>query len=220
MQHQLRAHTPNDAKALKQTVATFPKSHYDLAETLQQQLAGEAIVTVMDPDGAPDARGLDSNAGAGVADGADAGGGAATGDRSIGVDGGTGGRSIATQRTRSWLGNCRREPRRPSESDWRRRLRLARPLKPRSARGLRLKLNVRPGRVRGPGRAAASAKRSQWWSRSLIRVLSSSSHELPGQRSSAASLGLRGGGVSRRNERARAPLALCTRCTTRAERRQ
>ena len=55
-----------------------------------------------------DARGLDSNAGPGVADGADAGGGAATGDRSIGVDGGTGGRSIATQRTRSWLGNCRR----------------------------------------------------------------------------------------------------------------
>ena len=30
VQHQLRAHTPNDAKALKQTVATFPKSHYDL----------------------------------------------------------------------------------------------------------------------------------------------------------------------------------------------
>ena len=53
MQHQLRAHTPNDAKALKQTVATFPKSHYDLAETLQQLGIGEAIVTVMDPDGAP-----------------------------------------------------------------------------------------------------------------------------------------------------------------------
>jgi DNA double-strand break repair helicase HerA and related ATPase len=53
VQHQLRAHTPNDAKALKQTVATFPKSHYDLAETLQQLGIGEAIVTVMDPDGAP-----------------------------------------------------------------------------------------------------------------------------------------------------------------------
>ncbi|MGO1972639.1 MAG: helicase HerA-like domain-containing protein [Propionibacteriaceae bacterium] len=53
VQHQLRAHTPNDAKALKQTVATFPKSHYDLAEVLQQLGTGEAIVTVMDPDGAP-----------------------------------------------------------------------------------------------------------------------------------------------------------------------
>ena len=53
VQHQLRAHTPNDAKALKQTVATFPRSHYVLAETLQQLGIGEAIVTVMDPDGAP-----------------------------------------------------------------------------------------------------------------------------------------------------------------------
>ncbi|MCW2702005.1 MAG: hypothetical protein JWQ45_3540, partial [Blastococcus sp.] len=53
VQHQLRAHTPNDAKALKQTVATFPKSAYDLAETLQQLGIGEAIVTVMDPDGTP-----------------------------------------------------------------------------------------------------------------------------------------------------------------------
>ena len=53
VQHQLRAHTPNDAKALKQTVATFPKSHYDLASALQSLGIGEAIVTVMDPDGAP-----------------------------------------------------------------------------------------------------------------------------------------------------------------------
>jgi DNA helicase HerA-like ATPase len=53
VQHQLRAHTPNDAKALRQTVATFPRSHYDLGETLQQLGIGEAIVTVMDPDGAP-----------------------------------------------------------------------------------------------------------------------------------------------------------------------
>ena len=53
VQHQLRAHTPNDANALKQTVATFPKSHYDLSEALQQLGIGEAIVTVMDPDGAP-----------------------------------------------------------------------------------------------------------------------------------------------------------------------
>ena len=53
VQHQLRAHTPNDAKALKQTVATFPTSGYDLAEVLQQLGIGEAIVTVMNPDGAP-----------------------------------------------------------------------------------------------------------------------------------------------------------------------
>ena len=53
VQHQLRAHTPNDAKALRQTVATFPRSHYDLAETLQQLGIGEAVVTVMDPDGTP-----------------------------------------------------------------------------------------------------------------------------------------------------------------------
>ncbi|GAB2491037.1 DUF853 family protein [Luteococcus sediminum] len=53
VQHQLRAHTPNDARALKQTVATFPRSHYDLGEALQQLGIGEAIVTVMDPDGAP-----------------------------------------------------------------------------------------------------------------------------------------------------------------------
>ncbi|WP_084707604.1 helicase HerA-like domain-containing protein [Aestuariimicrobium kwangyangense] len=53
VQHQLRAHTPNDAKALKQTVQTFPTSDYDLAQVLQQLGIGEAIVTVMDPDGAP-----------------------------------------------------------------------------------------------------------------------------------------------------------------------
>ena len=53
VQHQLRAHTPNEAKALKQTVATFPRSAYDLAQVLQQLGIGEAIVTVMDPDGAP-----------------------------------------------------------------------------------------------------------------------------------------------------------------------
>lgn len=53
VQHQLRAHTPNDAKALKQTVATFPKSDYDLGELLTTLGIGEAVITVMDPDGAP-----------------------------------------------------------------------------------------------------------------------------------------------------------------------
>lgn len=53
VQHQLRAHTPNDAKALKATVQTFPTSAYDLAEVLTSLGIGEAVVTVMDPDGAP-----------------------------------------------------------------------------------------------------------------------------------------------------------------------
>ncbi len=52
VQHQLRAHTPNDAKALKATVSTYPTSGYDLGELLQALGTGEAIVTVMDPDGA------------------------------------------------------------------------------------------------------------------------------------------------------------------------
>jgi len=53
VQHQLRAHTPNDAKALKQTVNTYPTSEYDLAQVLQSLGVGEAIVTVLNPDGAP-----------------------------------------------------------------------------------------------------------------------------------------------------------------------
>ena len=53
VQHQLRAHTPNDAKALKQTVATYPTSGYDLAEVLTTLGIGEAIVTVLNPNGAP-----------------------------------------------------------------------------------------------------------------------------------------------------------------------
>ena len=53
VQHALRAHTPNDAKALKQTVNTYPTSSYDLEQVLQNLGIGEAIVTVMDPNGAP-----------------------------------------------------------------------------------------------------------------------------------------------------------------------
>ncbi len=64
VQHQLRAHTPKDAKALKATVETYPTSHYDLAETLQALGIGEAIVTVLNPNGAPNSRGLDADAGA------------------------------------------------------------------------------------------------------------------------------------------------------------
>jgi DNA helicase HerA-like ATPase len=53
VQHQLRAFTPDDAKALRATVSTYPKSGYDLAEVLQSLGTGEAIVTVMNEKGAP-----------------------------------------------------------------------------------------------------------------------------------------------------------------------
>ncbi|WP_336993063.1 helicase HerA-like domain-containing protein [Leucobacter sp. VD1] len=53
VQHALRAHTPDDAKALKATVATYPNSGYELAEVLQSLGTGEAIVTVMSEKGVP-----------------------------------------------------------------------------------------------------------------------------------------------------------------------
>ena len=53
VQHQLRAHTPDDARALRQTVQTYPVSEYDLGEVVQSLAIGEAIVTVMDEKGAP-----------------------------------------------------------------------------------------------------------------------------------------------------------------------
>jgi DNA helicase HerA-like ATPase len=53
VQHQLRAFTPDDAKALKATVSTYPTSGYDLAQVLQSLGTGEAIVTVMNEKGAP-----------------------------------------------------------------------------------------------------------------------------------------------------------------------
>ena len=54
IQHQLRAATPNDAKALKQTVNTYPHSDYDdLGQVILSLGIGEAIVTVMNERGAP-----------------------------------------------------------------------------------------------------------------------------------------------------------------------
>ncbi len=53
VQHALRAFTPDDAKALKATVSTFPRSGYDLAEVLTQLGIGEAVVTVLSVTGAP-----------------------------------------------------------------------------------------------------------------------------------------------------------------------
>ncbi|KOG13675.1 MULTISPECIES: helicase HerA-like domain-containing protein [Streptomyces] len=53
VQHALRAFTPDDAKALKATVRTFPKSPYDLEEVLTGLGTGEAVVTVLSEKGAP-----------------------------------------------------------------------------------------------------------------------------------------------------------------------
>src|SRR3954470_10305262 len=54
VQHQLRAYTPNDAKALKATVNTYPTSSYDdLGKVILSLGIGQAIVTVMNERGAP-----------------------------------------------------------------------------------------------------------------------------------------------------------------------
>ena len=53
VQHALRAFTPDDAKALKATVSTFPTSDYDLGQLLTQLGTGEAVVTVLSERGAP-----------------------------------------------------------------------------------------------------------------------------------------------------------------------
>ncbi len=54
VQHALRAFTPDDAKALRATVSTFPRSTlYDLGELLPTMGIGEAVVTVLSDNGAP-----------------------------------------------------------------------------------------------------------------------------------------------------------------------
>ena len=54
IQHALRAHTPDDDKALKATVRTYPKTEfYDLEETLTALGTGEAVITVLDARGRP-----------------------------------------------------------------------------------------------------------------------------------------------------------------------
>lgn len=54
IQHALRAFTPQDAKALKATVSTFPMSDlYDLEELLTQLGTGEAAVTILSESGVP-----------------------------------------------------------------------------------------------------------------------------------------------------------------------
>src|SRR5215207_9180151 len=54
IQHALRAFTPDDAKALRATVSTYPKSDfYDLEELFGQMGIGEAAVTVLSDRGIP-----------------------------------------------------------------------------------------------------------------------------------------------------------------------
>ena len=54
VQHALRAFTPDDAKALRATVSTFPKSDfYDLEELLPALGIGEAAVTILSESGVP-----------------------------------------------------------------------------------------------------------------------------------------------------------------------
>ena len=54
VQYALRAFTPDDAKALKATVSTFPRSDfYDLEELLTQLAIGEAVVTILSESGVP-----------------------------------------------------------------------------------------------------------------------------------------------------------------------
>jgi DNA helicase HerA-like ATPase len=54
IQHALRAFTPDDAKALKATVSTFPKSEfYDLEALLTQMGIGDAAVTILSESGVP-----------------------------------------------------------------------------------------------------------------------------------------------------------------------
>ena len=54
IQHALRAFTPDDAKALKATVSTYPKSDfYDLEELFGAMGIGEAVVTVLSDRGVP-----------------------------------------------------------------------------------------------------------------------------------------------------------------------
>ncbi|MEO7069553.1 MAG: helicase HerA-like domain-containing protein [Nostocoides sp.] len=53
VQHALRAFTPDDAKALRAAVSTYPKSGYDLTSLLTSLGIGEAVITVLSETGAP-----------------------------------------------------------------------------------------------------------------------------------------------------------------------
>ncbi len=54
VQHALRAFTPNDAKDLRATVGTYPRSkHYELEVLLTSMGIGEAAVTILSESGVP-----------------------------------------------------------------------------------------------------------------------------------------------------------------------
>ena len=54
VQHALRAFTPDDADALRKTARTFPMTErYDVEKTLTSLGIGEALVTVLSPNGIP-----------------------------------------------------------------------------------------------------------------------------------------------------------------------
>ncbi|PWJ56114.1 hypothetical protein SAMN06264364_10189 [Quadrisphaera granulorum] len=54
VQHALRAFTPDDAKALRATASTYPRSsHYDTETLLTSVGTGEAVVTVLSENGVP-----------------------------------------------------------------------------------------------------------------------------------------------------------------------
>jgi DNA helicase HerA-like ATPase len=54
VQHAIRAFTPKDAKNVKATASTFPKSpHVNVVDSLTTLGIGEALVTVLDPKGIP-----------------------------------------------------------------------------------------------------------------------------------------------------------------------
>ncbi|WP_346007737.1 helicase HerA-like domain-containing protein [Janibacter terrae] len=53
VQHQLRAFTPEDSKAIRAAVSTYPHTEYDLEELLTQLGTGEAVVTVLSEKGTP-----------------------------------------------------------------------------------------------------------------------------------------------------------------------
>ena len=53
VQHALRAFTPEDSKALKAAVSTYPHTQYELAKLLTELGTGEAVVTVLSEKGTP-----------------------------------------------------------------------------------------------------------------------------------------------------------------------
>ena len=53
VQHALRAFTPDDAKALRDAIRTYPNTAYDMEKLLTSLGIGEAVITVLSERGAP-----------------------------------------------------------------------------------------------------------------------------------------------------------------------